>query len=290
MNNFIESQLAVWPEAKERYLQLGKTERRKFQIGDFNGFFQFNPARVVSTGAKTDARSIAERPCFLCGKNRPEIQIPVPLLDRWELLLNPFPIFPVHFTIASKNHEPQSEPPVDMASMADMYPDLAIFFNGAKAGASAPDHLHLQAVLKSELPIIKLTEENHPATQKGIVSSGSFELDLPFRFYSAVIAPDGEGVLDLFALLRLTGEDENGKPDPSRRNVILWKDDAGWLRGVVIPRRAHRPTCYGTEPGKRLVSPGTIDMAGVVILPREEDFRNITADEMRQIYAECGLF
>lgn len=297
INEFIEQQLAVWPEALERYLALGKTERRRFRVGDLEGAFQYNPARIVSTGARTDAASIAARPCFLCRANRPKEQMAIPLTPKWEMAINPYPIFPVHFTIISANHVPQDTPPLEMAGMAEHFPDLCIFFNGASGGASAPDHLHLQAVLKSELPLLRLAEEHHPSSLPGIMRSdmwtvkeegGERPIDLPFVFLSAVITDDEEGGRDYLKMLALTGAGEDGKPDKGLRNVYCWKGEDGLLRMIVMPRLRHRPSCYGTEPGNILVAPGAIDMAGIVITPRKEDFEKITDNDIKQIYQEVS--
>ena len=286
INEFIEQQLAVWPEAKERYIALGKTERRRFKLGDFEGAFQFNPARIVSTGAKTDAATIAARPCFLCKENRPEQQMVIPLNKDWEIALNPFPIFPVHFTIISTTHRPQDTPPLEMAGIAEQFPDLVIFFNGASAGASAPDHLHLQAVLKSELPLLRLAEANHPASLPGIMRSDMWGLDLPYVFLSAVITDDEEGGHDYLKMLALTGGDPEGKPDKGLRNVFCWKDSEGRIRMIVVPRQKHRPSCFGRGDDQLLVAPGAIDMAGIVILPREEDYNKIDEQQIKNIYQE----
>lgn len=293
INDFIERQLEVWPEARERYLSLGRTERRRFRIGDLEGAFQFNPARIVSTAAKTDAASVAARPCFLCRDRRPEQQMAVPLNGKWEMTLNPYPVFPVHFTIISTDHRPQEAPPLEMAGIAEHFPDLCIFFNGASGGASAPDHLHMQAVLKSELPLLRLAEEHHPASLPGIMRSdmwtvGDRPIDLPFVFLSAVITDDEEGGRDYLRMLALTGAGADGKPDRGLRNVFCWKGPDGLLRMIVVPRKQHRPACYGTEPGQRLVAPGAIDMTGIVILPRKEDFDSITPEEMRRIYIDVS--
>lgn len=284
--DFIEQQLAVWPQARERYHALGHTRRRRFRIGDFEGAFQFNPARIVSTAAKTDAASVAARPCFLCKANRPAEQLVVPLSQNWELAVNPFPIFPVHFTLISTTHQPQAAPPIEMAAFAEQFPDLVFFFNGASGGASAPDHLHLQAVLKSELPIIGLAEANHPSSLPGIMRSDMWGLDLPFIFLSAVISDDEEGGRDYLKMLALTGGDAEGKPDRGLRNVFCWKGPDGLIRMIVVPRRKHRPSCFGSGPGQLLVAPGAIDMAGVVILPREEDFNSISDIQLKNIYQE----
>lgn len=286
INDFIEQQLTVWPEAQQRYHELGKTRRRKFKLGDFEGAFQWNPAREKSTGAKTDSASIAARPCFLCSENRPEAQMVLPLGSYWHMLVNPFPIFPVHLTIASTKHVPQDKPPIDMAAIAERFPELVVFFNGAKAGASAPDHLHMQAVLQSELPIINLTEKNHPVNMPGIMRSDMWGLDLPFVFLSAVITDDEEGGRDYLKMLALTGGDAQGNPDKGLRNVFCWKDRSGLLRLIVIPRQAHRPSVYGRDEGQLMVSPGAVDMAGVIILPREQDFNSITENQLKQIYQE----
>ena len=286
INDFIEQQLAVWPEVRERYLALGKTERRRFRIGDLEGAFQYNPARRVSTAAATDPASVAARPCFLCAKNRPKEQMAIPLNADWEMLVNPYPIFPVHFTVISTAHRPQDAPPLEMAGMADHFPELCFFFNGARGGASAPDHLHLQAVLQSELPLLRIAEENHPADKPGIMRSDMWGLDLPFLFLSALITDDEEGGRDYLRMLALTGGDADGNPDKGLRNVFCWKGADGLLRMIVVPRQKARPACYGEGPGRMLVSPGAIDMTGVVILPRREDFDAITPGKMREIYAE----
>lgn len=292
INDFIEAQLEVWDDARKRYHNLGKTERKRFKTGDLDGCFQFNPSRIVSTGAKVDSKSLSERPCFLCKENRPECQVPLPVVEGWDFLLNPFPIFPVHFTIASRQHLPQESLPPEALLFADKFPELAVFFNGAKAGASAPDHAHLQAVLKAELPLLRLVEENHPAEEAGIKSSVEFEKKPPFLVFSAVIPPTEEGETIFRKMSAVTGRsDENSQPDPGLRNIVIWKDSGtGVMRMIVIPRKAHRPACYFKEGADRLlVSPGTIDMCGVVVVPREEDFDRLDAEAIEKIYSEVAF-
>lgn len=292
INEFIQQQLEAWPDARERYLALGKTERRRFKIGDFEGAFQCNPARIVSTAAKTDSASVAARPCFLCKANRPAEQTAIPLNKDWEMTINPFPIFPVHFTIISTTHRPQDTPPLEMAAIAEHFPDLCIFFNGASGGASAPDHLHMQAVLKRELPLLRLAENHHPSNLPGIMRSDMWKrsdgtpLRLPFVFLSAVISDDEEGGRDYLKMLALTGAGPDGRPDKGLRNVFCWKGPDGLLRMIVVPRSKHRPCCYGSGEGQFLIAPGAIDMTGVVILPRKEDFDTITDADMERIYKE----
>lgn len=143
IEEFLERQMAVWPEVAARFEALRLVETKR--VGDY--CVQFNPARVVSTAAKVDAASIAARRCFLCGANRPPQQLALEWEDM-EILVNPFPIFPGHLTIAAKAHTPQTMlgRTDQMRRLSRELPGYTIFFNGARAGASAPDHMHFQAV------------------------------------------------------------------------------------------------------------------------------------------------
>lgn len=283
-------QFDEWPDVNENYRRLYEVKRRSVRLGDFGCAVQCNPARIVSTGAKIDRDSISRRKCFLCSANRPERQLAIPMLGRWELLVNPFPIFPVHFTIASADHRPQDRVPLDMASMAEMSPGLAYFFNGAHAGASAPDHLHVQAVLRSELPLVSLVEENHPVSHGGFMSSEDYGLDLPFQFVSAVVTPDPKGMDMLVRIHGAFGIDAaTGAKDAGLVNAYFWIGDDRLLRVVIVPRKSHRPECYGSDENLFLVSPGAVDMAGVIITPRAEDFERLSADDISKIYADVAF-
>lgn len=277
--------------AKTNYDRLALAERRNFNIGDMPVSVQFNPGRILSTAAKVDSESISNRPCFLCRANRPTEQMAGDIDPEWSLLVNPFPIFPVHFTIVSKSHEPQSAPPIDMASFAEKLPETTVFFNGAKAGASAPDHLHCQAVLKSELPLLKIAERYHSVKESGWMLSSDFQLDLPFIFISCVIRPDFEGMRLLAAIPEVTGIDKiSGLKDPGLVNTFFWTDDSGIMRALIIPRKAHRPSHYFKEGNdRRVISPGAIDMAGIIITPRKEDFTSVSSQEIKEIFNEVAF-
>ncbi len=291
INNYVEHQLAVWPLAKRNFDALSAISRRPLMLGDLTVYAQHNPARIKSTGAKTDAASISKRPCFLCASNRPPEQISQGWVDGWELLLNPYPILPIHFTIVDVKHRRQDAIPSDMAAMAEEAPALAIFYNGARAGASAPDHRHCQAVLKSELPLIQLAEKHHTRNLPPIVSSEVFGLDLPFNFMSAIITPDQQGLRNLYLMTQIKGIDaETGNPDADLVNAFFWIDSEGLLRIIVIPRRAHRPSCFFAEDDSQMtVSPGALDMAGLLILPIEKDYERINPQLARQIYSEVAF-
>lgn len=286
MIEYIDSQLADWPLARKNYQALGKTERRNIKLGDLTVGIQHNPARIVSTAAKTDAKTLAERPCFLCKKNRPSQQIGVEITDGWELLINPYPIFPTHFTIVSKEHRPQESFPLDMVIMAEKLRGHTVFFNGKHAGASCPDHLHCQAVKTYELPLMQLIENKHHLSDGKVATHSSLGLDMPFGFKSIIITPDLEGMSELASI-----EETIGKyyVDNGLLNAFVWVDNDGLLRICVVARAMHRPKCYGSDEGQRLISPGCIDMAGVLITPLRKDFEAISDEEVRKIYCECGL-
>ena len=286
MLEFIDGQLAEWPLARDNYQALGRTERRSMQLGDLIVGIQHNPARIVSTGAKTDAKSLAERPCFLCERNRPPQQVGMKIAEGWELLLNPYPIFPTHFTIVSKTHQPQDGFPLDMVTMAEKLPGHTVFFNGKRSGASCPDHLHCQAVKTHELPLMRLIEKKHGLDSGRVASPESLELNVPFDFKSIIITPDMDGMAQLASIESTIGKSYINE---GKLNAFVWIDGNGLLRICAIPRNLHRPSCYGTEEGQHLISPGCIDMAGVIITPLKKDYESLTEDDVRNIYSECGI-
>lgn len=292
MLDFIDEQLAEWPMARANYQALGKTERRTMQLGDLIVGIQHNPARIVSTAAKTDAAALAKRPCFLCEENRPPQQKGLPIAEGWELLLNPFPIFPTHYTIISKTHRPQEGLPLDMVEMAEKLKGHTIFFNGKKAGASCPDHMHVQAVMTHELPLMRLVEKRHvlprtPQLNDRVATSEKLGLDVPFGFISVIITPDDDGRKVLSVIDIIIGKDTIAE---GKLNTFVWIDGAGQLRIVSVPRNEHRPSCYFAEDEThRMISPGCIDMAGVLIVPIKEDYKRLTEEEVRKIYKECGV-
>lgn len=285
MLEFIDAQLAEWPLARENYQALGKTDRRSLKLGDLIVGIQHNPARIVSTGAKTDVKTLAERPCFLCKKNRPPQQVGMEIADGWELLLNPFPIFPTHFTIVNKEHQPQEGFPLDMITMAEKLPGLTIFFNGRRAGASCPDHLHCQAVKTIELPLMQLIEKKHTLAEGRVSTQKNLGLDMPFGFISLLITPDLDGMSELASIEETIGKEY---VRDGRFNAFVWIDARGLLRICIVRRNMHRPSCYGPEEGQHLISPGCIDMAGILIAPLKKDYDGLTEEDVLQIYSECG--
>lgn len=285
---FYEDQLCVWPEAAEAYEALGKVERRVVELDGYPVILQYNPLREKSASARIDSRSIASRPCFLCPQNRPEKQASALRMGEMETLINPYPVFPVHLTIASRQHKPQEAWPPEMIELIDMIPSLAAFYNGAKAGASAPDHLHFQAVRKEEIPLLRKVEEWHTADMPPVILSAELpQCCAPAGFISCIITADMQG---MWLLSRLEGIGGRSRPGEGMVNIFAWLDDSRKLRLLIFPRKAHRPGCYFREDDSRImVSPGSLEMAGIVITPRRCDFEKITADDLREIYAQTAM-
>ena len=152
---FFLRQLQTWDDVRQRYRDLGQVETRELVTEGFTLNVQWNPARIRSTGAKIDARSIAERPCFLCHQNRPQEQMRRVIDKDYELLVNPYPILPVHLTLPTLKHQRQSILPMygELLRLAKRNSDLTLLYNGPHCGASAPDHAHLQAVSSGILPL-----------------------------------------------------------------------------------------------------------------------------------------
>ena len=155
-----EEQQAEWEEFRLRVLQLDTVELKEIPMGNFSVFAQFNPARAVSSNAKLDAKSIANRKCFLCQQNRPDIQRGIALNERFEALVNPFPILKGHLTIVNREHRNQEILPVisDFIDFTKAMPHFTLFYNGPSCGASAPDHMHFQAVFRGQLPFEKVAD------------------------------------------------------------------------------------------------------------------------------------
>lgn len=277
---FFERQLSLWPEVAERYNQLREVQTRIVDVCGFPVVLQHNPARVRSTGAKVDAASIQHRPCFLCPQARPMEQLCEPAGYDYQLLVNPFPIFPHHFTLPHLRHQPQDNLNlIEMGAIAASLPGMLTFFNGSKAGASAPDHLHLQAGDKEFLPIVKILEQNPGNLIMKTADEEIYECpDLPFHALHFVSDKITERIATWLDTLM---------PEHGLRNILIWKDASGRLHTLFLPRRAHRPSCYFAEDGF-MVSPGAVDMAGVLILPRREDFDRLTRADILKIYDEVS--
>ena len=290
---FFHRQLQTWSDVRHRYRDLEHVETRELVTDTITLSAQWNPARIGSTGAKIDAKSIAERPCFLCAKNRPQEQMHRVIDGKYELLVNPFPILPVHFTLPTMKHQPQRILSMydEMLRLAERNTDLTILYNGPHCGASAPDHAHLQTVGTGHLPLQQAWQRlsrNLTEVVKDDEDNGIWQVaDYPAAAF--VIRSHGQNVGErLFRRLydALPPAEDDTEP---MMNIIMWQSDNA-VHSVVLPRRKHRPDCYtATGDAQYIISPGAVDMGGLIITPREQDFRRVTPELILDIYRELSL-
>lgn len=290
ISRFFNRQLEVWTDARHRFRDLKHVEIRQFsdQLK-----LQWNPARIVSTGAKIDKKTLGERPCFLCDKNRPKEQMSKQIDEKFHLLVNPFPILPVHFTIPARKHQPQLiyKNYGEMHRFISLHSDLMVFYNGPKCGASAPDHLHFQAGTNGILPL-QTNWQRLSRNLTDIISLNDEEKISVVRDFIVpafvIISKSAESDEALFRRLYKAMPQRGDETEPMM-NIISWRKGEEFI-SVVIPREKHRPEAYFAEGDAQfVVSPGALDMSGLIITPREEDFRKLTEEKALSLLQECGV-
>lgn len=311
IEDFFDSELEQWPQARKSYEALARVQTRELNVGETSLMCQWNPARIVSTGASISRQDIQDRPCFLCDHNRPKEQHALKLERHYQVLVNPFPILPQHFTIPARRHTPQSvwSHFGTMRNMAWTMPGQIIFYNGPQCGASCPDHMHLQAGSRGVMPLErdwKLYESGlqklYPLTgaqAATMVEAGNTSSRCGLYFLEGYVCP-------VFVIRSLPTEPDSllcqriykalpiidGENEP-RLNLVSWRQEGGpgyddEIVTIIFPRSKHRPDCYYAQGKDQfLISPGALDMGGLLITPREEDFQRMTpqiaADILREV-------
>ncbi|OIP83051.1 MAG: DUF4922 domain-containing protein [Porphyromonadaceae bacterium CG2_30_38_12] len=284
-------QSAEWELARCNFEGLKSVQTKSFHFDDFEVKIQFNPARIISSGARTDVQSIASRPCFLCVEHRPYEQQAINL-GNFSLLVNPFPIFPEHFTIALNKHLPQQIRPyfADMLLIAKDLSDYLIFYNGPQCGASAPDHAHFQAGTKNFLPLVNDYKRLHESHTDLLVSTEKMQL-FQFKNYLRTVycieTADVESAQDAFVKLYAHFQTDSTL-EPLMNIVCVFENDK-WII-FVIPRKAFRPRqYYAPENQKLLISPATVEMCGIFITPVESHFQRITKADVMDILQQIAF-
>ena len=290
ISRFFNRQLEKWDDARHRFRDLKHVETKKLSE---EVRLQFNLARIVSTGAKIDKKTLGERPCFLCDKNRPKEQMSQQIDERFHLLVNPFPILPVHFTIPARKHQPQAiyKNYGEMHRFLSLHSELMVFYNGPKCGASAPDHLHFQAGTSGILPL-QANWQRLSRNLTDIISLNDEEKIAVVRDFIVpafvIISKSEESDETLFHRLYKSMPMRGDETEPMM-NIIAWRKGDEYI-SVVIPREKHRPEAYFAEGDAQvMVSPGALDMSGLIITPREEDFHKLTEESATTILQECGI-
>ncbi|MBQ0049475.1 MAG: DUF4922 domain-containing protein [Bacteroidales bacterium] len=311
-NEFHEAELKRWQEVAERYEQLNEVQTRELTEGDANMTVQWNPTRIVSTGAQIDEKTIAKRPCFLCDHNRPAVQRALATEKYYQLLVNPYPILPKHFTIPTRRHQRQAI--FDhfglMCRFAWDMPSHILFYNGPLCGASCPDHCHLQAGLRGIMPLERDWKSYEGSATKlyPLTSAQEAEMDdtgadkrTGLYLLNGWVCPvfviraidyhlDRPLCERIYRALPIIGDEWE-----PRLNVLCWRQSGQGGRPdelivLVFPRTKHRPDCYYAEGEEQLlISPGALDMGGLIVTPREQDFQRLTPERAANILREVTM-
>lgn len=279
-------QLKTWELARVNYEQLDTTEVRDMECCGTKSLVQHNPQRIHSVTASATQRH--EAGCFLCNENLPQEQLRKPILDgKYQILVNPYPIFKHHYTIPSLTHTPQSIDAriIDMLKIAKDYAPYTIFYNGAHCGASAPMHMHFQMVEGGLMPI----EDEWRECEERVLNDTMFDSKLSLliglhRPIFLITSYDEYGAKGLFdELYKVLPAQPGNEP---MINVIARYEHSQWII-LVFPRAKHRPDCYyATDESQCLISPASVEMGGLFITPRQEDYEKITSQKILDIYRE----
>ena len=292
-NLLLDRQKLQWPGLAEGYAALKQVRVREVRCGRCVVRVQFNPRRVVSSGARLDPESIRTRPCFLCGPQLPAGQQAILYRESYRILCNPFPVFPGHLTVAHIRHLPQALPDQLerlLRLAADFGPAMVLLYNGPRSGASAPDHLHFQAIPAGQLPVER--ELGGPAAGAAMKRRGAAAVwctEGLGRGAVVVAGREAGEVRDLAgAVIGTLARMGASEVEPSMNVLCTWLGEA-W-RLAIFPRQKHRPDAYFREGvGKLAVSPGAVEMGGVFVTYREEDFLALDARLIGEVYQEVAF-
>ncbi len=295
----IEQQRVTWPLLREGYDALAKIETKRIPVADSEVVVQHNPKRIRSTAAAVDKTSVDKRPCFLCAENLPVEEKGIAYGSEFVILCNPFPILDKHLSIVHRKHiEQKIDGNIEtlLAMAADLAPDYFVLYNGPRCGASAPDHLHFQACSRKLLPVEQELEAGDSAEEAHCSACeetrrDSFELFSLEGYGRSVIVFRGNNLEELagwfYRVLDELPRDAEGV-EPMMNIICTY--ESGTYTLYMFPRTRHRPACFFAEGDERLlVSPGAIDMAGVVVVPEREHFVKLGREQMEAIYSEVSF-
>ncbi|MEW6209507.1 MAG: DUF4922 domain-containing protein [Acidobacteriota bacterium] len=290
----IEHQKQTWPLLAEGYCSLEAIETKTFQVLESRIVVQHNPGRRRSTAARVDRASVEARRCFLCSESLPAEEKGIAYGDL-VILCNPFPVLADHLSIVDRRHSEQKiAGNVErlLSLTRDLGSDFFVIYNGPQCGASAPDHLHFQACSRKLLPIENDLGADEPSVEDCAIcaeSRNNFELfTLSDCARSVVVFRGNRGetlAAWIYKILAALAGDFGTEP---MINIVATHDRAGWTV-YLFPRARHRPYCFYAEGEEQLmISPGAIDMAGVIVVPERDHFERITSEKLEEIFVEVS--
>lgn len=284
-----------WSFLNEKFNHLNNVEVREINFGSFSISLQYNPDRIHSTSADIDKHLVLPKECFLCADNRPKEQRGIQYGKQFELLCNPYPILPDHFTVVKLKHTSQSlvlHLKEFLNITADLGERFTLFYNGPRCGASAPGHMHFQAITKNVLPIEKDFESLRSGFVKSKFSSDRISINLSknyMRYFISIESSSLKEIVLFFKTLNIILKKLTLPGQEPLMNVLANYENNTW-RLIIFPRAKHRPSHY-FEMGERqiIVSPAAVDLGGLMITPRKEDFEKITKEDVAEILRQVTV-
>ncbi len=277
LEELFRRQARAWPQLANGIDGLARAKTRTVRIDWFDILIRHIPHRVVSTTAAVDPASVAKRPCFLCARNLPAEEEGLAFDEDFTIYCNPFPIVDRHSTITHREHRSQR---IDgqfgtMLDLAAALPGYFVIYNGPECGASAPDHMHFQAGSRRLFPI-----ENDTAGLTGLSVSNYGRNVFLFR------GQHRSGLIDrMDRAVDLLAEATGKRPEPML-NIAVFHESKEWV-AYLFPRAKHRPSVFHT--GELTVSPASIDLCGIFVVPLARDFERIDAGAIAAIFREVTL-
>lgn len=297
LNKFIKDQLSVWQLASSNFRALKTAPSHEVDVFGLKCRIQYNPRRVISSTADTSPAAIASRKCFLCADNRPKEQFHLGFEGRkgrnYHIQINPYPIFRGHLVIVRDEHIPQEiwHHFPDMLDFAARYKDYLVFYNGPSSGASAPDHLHFQAIPKHNLPLEDVVDEflDHPGEPLATVKDASlYKFDGYARGVFALKATTSKSLAKLFYRLLDCTDRGKGEEEPMFNLYAYVKN--GEYRTIVVMRSAKRSHHFYSEGADHLtISPGAADIAGLFVAPFREDYDKADTALLEELLSEVCI-
>lgn len=286
----LNEQMLEWPTVGRRFKALRHLLVRELVLNRYcHVLVQFNPDRIRSSAADISPGALEKRACFLCPQGRDSLQRSIPFGD-YRIQVNPFPIFPAHFTVTYHQHVPQCiiDRFSDFLAVMKALDKLTVFYNGPHCGASAPDHCHFQACTRGMIP---LEREWGLCLSELIETVGTSSLSRLRDYFRTVFVLKGTSTENLKLLfdkwLRGLPVTE-GEYEP-RMNLIGYYEGGEYIV-FLLPRGSSRPHCfYAKDESQRTVSPASVEMGGLFITPVEKDYQGLSVTDVVGILDECTL-
>ena len=178
----------------------------------------------------------------------------------------------------------------DLLEISKNLPDFTVFYNGPKCGASAPDHFHFQAGNTGFLPFEKEFESLERQYSEILFQNENSKIvtvENYFRRFVAIVSSEKDFITKKFEFVY--HQLESDKNEEPMMNILCNFIENKW-RVIIFPRNIQHPShFFKTGEQRIIVGPATVELGGILILPREEDFLKITAKEIEEIYTEVTI-